>query len=246
MKNQSQFAEKLGITQTTLSKYENGTSDIPDEIKIKLSSFGINIHWLLIGKGPMFWPEDDQLQVEVHNSGAVNGIINAIGNVGGNNEVTISNPELPSASIKTDIKTVRNMSVFEIPLLTKEQVLQFDPVREIPNPQAHSGEYPDYMLVPMPRRFVEYSTDLRAIVVFNGLMAPLLNPGDVAIFQATGWGGDGVYVYRMGRDLHISHVKSCRQDFQLTKEFRPDEEISYDARSFETIGRVRAVVREIG
>ncbi|MDR1325566.1 MAG: hypothetical protein LBK00_05975 [Treponema sp.] len=77
------------------------------------------------------------------------------------------------------------MTVFEIPLLTKEQVLHFDPAHEIPDPKAHSGSYLDYTLVPMPRRFQDYSTDLRAMAVFNSLMVPLLNPGDVAVFQAT-------------------------------------------------------------
>jgi hypothetical protein len=68
----------------------------------------------------------------------------------------------------------------------------------------------------------------------------------VTIFQATGWNGDGVYIYQMGGDLHISHVKSCGRAYRLTKEFRPDEEIPFDVGSFEVIGRVRAVVREIG
>jgi phage repressor protein C with HTH and peptisase S24 domain len=77
-------------------------------------------------------------------------------------------------------------------------------------------------------------------------MAPILNPGDVAIFQATGFNGDGVYIYRMSGDLYISQVKSDSMDYRLTKEFRPGEEIPCDGGTFEAIGRVRAVVREIG
>jgi hypothetical protein len=158
-------------------------------------------------------------------------------------------PESLPVALPTEVpqpdQQVRAMTVFEIPLLTKEQVLHFDAAREIPIPKAHSGEYPDYMLVPMPRRFVEYSTDLRAIVVFNSLMSPLLNPGEVAIFQATGWNGDGVYLYRMKGDLYMSHVKASGTTYRLTKEFRAEEDIPYDAGTFEAIGRVRAVVREI-
>jgi SOS-response transcriptional repressor LexA len=52
--NQTQFAEKLGVTQTSLSKYENGTVDIPDEVKVKISELGINLHWLITGNGEMF------------------------------------------------------------------------------------------------------------------------------------------------------------------------------------------------
>jgi hypothetical protein len=171
------------------------------------------------------------------NTGAVNGVINAIGNVK-NNEVIISNHEPPSDYAKADINIVKNICVFEIPLLTKEQVLHFDPDREILYPKTYSGNYPDYTLVPIPFRFREYSTDLRAIVVFNGLMAPILNPGDVAIFQATGFNGDGVYIYRMSGDLCISQVKSDGMDYRLTKEFRPGEEIPCDGGTFEAIGRV--------
>jgi hypothetical protein len=118
--------------------------------------------------------------------------------------------------------------------------------KEIPNPKAYSGYYPTYMLVPIPMRFREYSTDLRAMVVFNSLMAPLLNAGDVAIFQATGWQGDGVYVYRVNADLHISYVRFDGKKYILTKEFKPEEEIPFQVESFGIVGRVRAVVREIG
>jgi hypothetical protein len=55
-------------------------------------------------------------------------------------------------------------------------------------------------------------------IVFNNLMTPLLCPGDVAIFQVTGWSGDGVYVYRMRGDLYMSHVKSSGTAYRLTKE----------------------------
>jgi DNA-binding XRE family transcriptional regulator len=244
--NKRQFANSLGIDPSISGNIESGKRDPSREVMLKLASiYNVNIHWLLTGIGPMFWTKDDQLQVEVHNSGSVNGSINTIGKVSGNNAVTISSPEPPILSATTEAKMVRNMSVFEIPLLTKEQVLRFDPRKEIPVPKAHSGEYPDYMLIPMPRRFAEYSTDLRAMVVFNSIMSLLLNPGEVAIFQATGWNGDGVYVYRMRGDLYISHVR-FEGTYHLAKEFMRDVEIPYDEDSFEVIGRVRAVVREIG
>jgi hypothetical protein len=37
----------------------------------------------------------------------------------------------------------------------------------------------------MPRRFQDYSIDLRAMVVFNTLMVLLLAPGDVAVDAET-------------------------------------------------------------
>jgi DNA-binding XRE family transcriptional regulator len=250
MKNQSQFAEKLGITQTTLSKYEKGTSDIPDEVKVKIGGFGVNLHWLLTGMGAMFLPQGNTLQAQsataskegvTHIAGSV-GIVRNLGDI---QNFTVG-PHAPCIVVHGQEERLAGLSLYEIPLLTKEQVLRFDPAKEIPDPKAHSGSYPDYTLVPVPLRFREYGTDLRAMVVFNSLMSPLLNPGEVAIFQATGWNGDGVYVYRLKSDLYISHVRfTVEAGYVLTKEFKPAEAISSDAATFEPIGRIRAVVREV-
>ena len=239
MKNQSQFAEILGVTQTTLSKYEKGTSDIPDEIKVKLSTFGINLHWLLTGEGSVFIEGKNHLHQELSGNGIVGVAINASGHIEntGNPHVTV--PSDPGRSDGTN-----DLAFYRIPLLTKEQVFRFNPAKEIPDPKAHSGDYPDYMLVLIPMRLREYGTDLRAMVVFNSLMSPLLRQGDMAIFQATGWNEDGVYIYRMRYELYISHVRFDGKKYVLTKEFKSEEEIPYHE-SFEPIGRIRAVLKEL-
>jgi phage repressor protein C with HTH and peptisase S24 domain len=240
----------MGIPRTSLINYEKDISDPSADFLLLLQDkFNVSIDWFISGKGSMFLsPSDNSSEFsrigEIQNK---NGVVN----IGNDNLVTMTPSEKSPESLPNEYPEKMSqpdqltMKVFEIPLLTKEQVLHFDVVQEIPNPKAHSGEYPDYMLVPMPRRFVEYSSDLRAIVVFNSLMSPLLNPGEVAIFQATGWKGDGIYVYRMKGDLYISHVKSYKTAYQLTKEFRKEEEIFYDVESFEVIGRVRAVIKEM-
>jgi hypothetical protein len=245
----------MGIPRTSLINYEKDVSNPSADFLVLLQEkFNISIDWFLTGKGSMFLPTINSPEVPGSETFiAGNGVIinksshNSIGNVTmtPSTETPEPLPVVPPEEMPQPDQQVRAMTVFEIPLLTKEQVLHFDPGKEIPIPKAHSGEYPDYMLVPMPRRFVEYSTDLRAIVVFNSLMSPLLNPGDVAVFQVTSWSGDGVYLYRMKGDLYMSHVKASGTTYRLTKEFRAEEDIPYDEDSFETIGRVRAVVREI-
>ncbi len=58
--SQKDFAKKYGISQQALSKYENGQFDISDGIKKGLANeFDINIHWLLTGKGIMFYKENE-------------------------------------------------------------------------------------------------------------------------------------------------------------------------------------------
>jgi hypothetical protein len=245
----------LGIRSQFISDLKSGKSKNPgsDFALSLINKMDFNPRWVQTGEGPVFLAEtgdSPEVPTEGENIMANRGIIinkpspHSVAQVGISNRVTMC-PPTPASAPEEISRTEQAMTVFEIPLLTKEQVLRFDSDREIPDPKAHSGNYPDYTLVPMPRRFQDYSTDLRAMVVFNGLMAPLLAPGDIAIFQATGWNGDGVYVYRTNGDLHINHVRLAEGRYFLTREAKPSEEIPCDAETFGAIGRVRAVVREI-
>jgi transcriptional regulator with XRE-family HTH domain len=247
--NRKQFADSLGINQSVAGDIELGKREPSRNVLIQLAKIHhVNINWLLTGEGSMFLPSL-QKEEDINISGIGN-----VGNMGGVQHFTmlpaeISNPGLiPILGTQVIPKTIENdqgeLSMFKIPLLTREQVFHFNPAKEITEPKAHSGDYPDYTLVPIPMRLREYGTDLRAMVVFNSLMAPLLRQGDMAIFQATGWNEDGIYVYRMKNELYINHVRFNGREYVLTKEFKPEEEIPYHE-SFEPIGRIRAVVREI-
>jgi len=137
-------------------------------------------------------------------------------------------------------------NIFEIPLLTKEQLLSFDPEKEIPQGErkANSGDYPDLSYIPVPMRVMEYSTDLRAAAAFDSRMAPVIRSGDIAIFEATGWNGSGIYLYRMGGGLHIGYVGHYGNTLHLFNEWK-DVEQPYDSETFKAIGRVRAVVSDL-
>jgi DNA-binding XRE family transcriptional regulator len=245
----SSFARELGVPRSTLVGWEEGKGVAIDVLPRLRERFDVNLDWFLTGEGTMFLSETSDSGVITNSKVFLNkDSPHSVAQVGINNRVTMYPPSetAPDPESKEVNQMVQTMTVFEIPLLTKEQVLHFDPKHEIPDPKAHSGNYPDYTLVPMPRRYQDYSTDLRAMVVFNGLMAPLLVPGDVAVFQATGWLGDGVYVYRVNGDLHISHVRLVKGQYLVADEVKPEEEVAYDTETFVPIGRVRAVVREIG
>jgi transcriptional regulator with XRE-family HTH domain len=188
---QKEFFERYDIEQRNASKYESGTSTIPDELEAELAADGLNLHWLATGKGEMLVQDD----------------------------------------------------VFRIPLLTRDQAMHFDPAKEIPDWKANSGEYPDISLIPIPSRVMEYSTDLRAIVVFDSRMYPVMKSGDVAIFEATGWNGNGIHLYRMGDKLHITYAGGENNHFRLFSEI--ENEIMFDAKTYFCIGRVRAVVSDL-
>jgi transcriptional regulator with XRE-family HTH domain len=231
----------LNLSNGYIGNVEKEGSKHPGKLLLALHAKGISIDWFLTGQGSIMRSTTPE---EVNIAGNV-GVVKNLGEI---QNFTMMPPQMSldtreEPSIETEIS---GLSLFEIPLLSKEQVLRFDPAKEIPAPKAHSGEYPVRTLVPIPMRFQEYSTDLRAMVVFDVLMSPLLAPGDVAVFQATGWLGDGVYVYRVNGDLHIGHVRLGKGQYLVANEAKPDAEVAYDTETFGAIGRVRAVVREIG
>jgi len=137
--------------------------------------------------------------------------------------------------------------IFKIPLLTREDAMRFDPDTDIPfvSRKANSGEYPLTSMVTIPFRVMEYGTDLRAVAVFDSRMSPIMQNGDVAVIEATGWNGDGIYLYRMGGGLHISYVVFDEDEGRFRFENELKQEIVYDPKTFKAIGRVRAVVRDL-
>lgn len=52
--SQSEFAEKLGISQTFLSAIELGNRDFPTRLFLRLIELNVNLEWLFTGKGTMF------------------------------------------------------------------------------------------------------------------------------------------------------------------------------------------------
>ncbi len=138
-------------------------------------------------------------------------------------------------------QTIQSSS-YEIPLLTKEEAKAYNVKQEIPDPKAHSGEYPDKILLPAPHWLREFSTDLRAIAIFNSRMAPVLTAGDIAIFEGSGYMGDGIYLYRLEGELGIGYIHWVNNSFVTWTEFRP-EKIKTD--EIDPIGRIRATVKMV-
>lgn len=117
--------------------------------------------------------------------------------------------------------------------------MRFNPDREIPAPKSHLDEYPFVTIIAIPDRIRVFGTDLRAIVVFNN------QKDSYSQYRGIGWGNDGIYLYRMNNDLHISYVKFDGAQFILIKEFKPKEVMPYDEASFGIIGRIRAVLKKV-
>ena len=56
--SQKTFGASLGLSQGTYQKYESGMASFPDDLKAQLAErYGINLHWLITGEGPMHMGE---------------------------------------------------------------------------------------------------------------------------------------------------------------------------------------------
>jgi hypothetical protein len=245
-KSKADLSRILGVRSQYLSDLRSGKSKNPgsDFALSLINKLNLNPQWMQTGEGSALLPRQ-KAQTEIHNSDKAKGNTHEIWNVEnvGNNNVTLISKHQSSSETEPEGNT--DMFYFyRIPLLTKEQVSCFDPGKEIPVPTAYTGMYPYLTMIDVPERIRVFGTDLRAIVVFTNWMTPILNLGDIAIFEATGWGADGIYIYRMNDNLYISHIKFDGYKFLLMKEYRT-EAIPWDEDSFTVIGRVRAVLKEI-
>lgn len=55
--NQSELARQLGMKPGSFSKYTSGKTLPGGRVLQKLSDLGVNLHWMLTGKGEMMWGE---------------------------------------------------------------------------------------------------------------------------------------------------------------------------------------------
>ena len=212
-KSQKEFAEYLGIPQTTWAGYELGKTEPKLSTLVALAERGYLIPNL--------------------SSSVI---------VGNNNTQTIGHNNSVNIPFTSDGECF-SIPLFEVPLLTKEDALNYKPEIEITDPQAHNGYYPDKILIPSPYWLKEFSTDLRAITIFDSRMTPILNAGDIAIFEGTGYIGDGIYIHRLNGNLHISNIKWQNNKFIIWTEFKSNEKIEID--SIDPIGRIRATIKRI-
>lgn len=51
--NQTEMADKLGISQSQLSKLENGENQLAPKHLLVLYKMGVNLNWLISGEGEM-------------------------------------------------------------------------------------------------------------------------------------------------------------------------------------------------
>ena len=143
--NKADLPKILGVRSQFLSDIRSGKSKNPgsDFTLSLINKMDFNPRWIQTGEGSVLLVETGDSPGMFLNKDSPHSV------VGINNQVTMyptQEAEVSATERKEVDQMVQTMTVFEIPLLTKEQVLRFDPEHEIPDPKAHSGNYPDYTL----------------------------------------------------------------------------------------------------
>ena len=65
--SQLAFANALGLSQQTYANYETGKALIPDKVKLKFYSLGINLNWLITGEGDIVMSKENKTELEQGN-----------------------------------------------------------------------------------------------------------------------------------------------------------------------------------
>jgi transcriptional regulator with XRE-family HTH domain len=66
--NQIEFARSVGVTQPNISKIVNGESSLSAELLTRMAEVynQLNLHWLLTGRGEMFFDEALTISLQVN------------------------------------------------------------------------------------------------------------------------------------------------------------------------------------
>jgi hypothetical protein len=127
--------------------------------------------------------------------------IGNIENIKGDQHFALYPAIIESKNFQNASMAEQNICVFKISFLTKEQILRFVLTRKSLI-QSIFRRLTCLYACSYTYAFTGIQYRLRAMLIFNSLRASLLNAGDIAIFQATGWNENGDYVYRVSRELH--------------------------------------------
>jgi DNA-binding XRE family transcriptional regulator len=239
-RNQTDFAEKLGITQTTLSKYENETIDIPDEIKIKLGGFGINLHWLLTGEGTSFLNAGVGAAPAGQKMGVIPpGQLSALADGEGPDTTAVRHLGGKPTPIRMFGTGDLPKGSFEVPLL--DQRLSAGPGAALPEEDESRA------LIRAPAYLAQYGENIAALTVDGDSMEPTLHRGDMVVCDSCGWSGEGIYALRIGGSGFVKRITKAPGKVVIISDNPkyPTREEPEGSEDFSLIGRVHCAITKV-
>ena len=211
--SQAKFAIKFNLPQSTYAQYEKGGRAIPDNLKLELSQFGINMNWLITGKGKMFL---DASENPLTNSSKKN-----------NEQWINTKGQIVTVSISNDSLLV--------PILKNR-------VSAGPGEEWDLEDFTEEKL-PILKRFVRrfpkeklFSAEVRG----DSMTGVQLFDGDLVVFVSNLIEGDGIYVISVDGELLVKRLEFDHFDKKLIiKSENPRYEIKVvDPERAQILGKV--------
>lgn len=179
-KSQKEFAELLGLPQTTWAGYELGKTEP------KMSTL------ILLAEKGYFVPE--------LTPGSAKEVLDKISNETGLTHDEIYRQRIeqvkdlpPETTVENfppaDYKQELNQNDFVVPIL--DQSLSAGKGQLLPDDDNPIG------YIAVPKELKRYGNKLAAIYVNGDSMEPTLQRGDLVVCDSCGWDGDGIYALRM-------------------------------------------------
>jgi phage repressor protein C with HTH and peptisase S24 domain len=222
--SQAQFASEFGLEQTTLSKYEKGTLNVPDSLKLKLGEFGINLHWFLTGEGEMFLASVSSPNVQETTKQET--ASESVAGTGHKRLPVYRESELP-------------VGAFVVPLL--DQRLSAGNGSYLPEKDEAKA------LIHVPAYLAHYGDKIKALEVDGDSMYPTLHRGDMVVCDSCGWSGEGVYAVRMNGKGFVKRVTQKPGKVVLLSDNQkyPPLEEPEESQDIEIIGRVHCAITKV-
>lgn len=169
---QDEAAGLLSVSVVTLSRYENAKRSAPDDTVKKMSSvYGVSLHWLLTGEGPMMEASQATL-TSIIDAEQVKGNVRSRGK--------------NDAGVQTAIYSNLPPSV---PLISWAKAGG-------PSPASVPGDHSMYALYPG-----EIKPGMFALTIDNESMSPEFNPGDGVVVDPDKPASTGAFVVaRVGNE----------------------------------------------
>lgn len=244
-KSQREFAELLGIPQTTWSGYEKGKNEPPMKVLLALAEKGYRIKGLTtsvldeVAEDTGFSKDEivrrlkllEKLNLPPDMSAKEAGRIFA------------KEPSIPHTGNLKPVPVLAPSEIsegaFVVPLL--DQKLSAGPGAYVPETDEAQA------LIQVPPYLSRYGKNIAALTVEGDSMDPTLKRGDMVVCDSLGWSGEGIYAVRMGSAGFVKRLTKAPGKIVILSDnpMYPPREEPEESTDFEIIGRVHCAITKM-
>ncbi|UYT08170.1 XRE family transcriptional regulator [Treponema denticola] len=222
-KSQKDFAESLGIPQTTWAGYELGKSEPKLGTLIALEKMGF----------------DYKRAFNLATEDAGESVDEAKTKIGMVTKLPDKKP-LEVAGRIVEAQSQEAKDGFIIPIL--DQKLSAGYGSDLPDNDSPTA------YISVPRFLAKYGTNLAALYVEGDSMEPTLSRGDMIVCDSCGWSGEGIYAIQMEGSGFVKRLSRKPGKLVVISDnpiYMPYE-VPFESEDIRIIGRVHGVLHGIG